>query len=300
VASPRPWLAAVALAAAATGLVDVSITRAQPAGATIDAARTATPVATATPTPTPTASSPSVAVERPAWTRAAVATIWVKPNRPRPVDHPALLRRPRIARWIDDMTLAQRRDLTDRVMTQTLRGERVEVQRTRSDGWSKVRLPVQTGSAFPTGIIGWVPSRQLSAAPVEAATPALVPRSERTGARVVRIARGYLGVRYLWGGMSAHGIDCSGLTYQVYRRVGRTLPRDAADQSRLGRPVGRHHLRRGDLVFFGPGGWRTIHHVGIYAGHGNVLHAPFTGSRVQITPLHAWSDYWGARRYLRR
>ncbi|HEU5034455.1 MAG TPA: NlpC/P60 family protein [Mycobacteriales bacterium] len=296
-ASPRPWLAAVALAAAAAGLVDVTITRAEPAGATTDAARAVT--VPTTPTPAATASSaPSVPVERPAWARANVATIWVKPNRPRPVDRPALLRHPRIARWIDDMTLAQRRDLTDRVMTQVLRGERVEVQRTRSDGWSRVRLPTQTGSAFPTGIIGWVPSRQLSASPVETATPAVVRRSERTGARVVQIARDYLGVRYLWGGMSSHGIDCSGLTYQVYRRVGRTLPRDAADQARVGRPVGRHHLHRGDLVFFGPGGWRTIHHVGIYAGHGKVLHAPFTGSRVQITPLRAWSDYWGARRYL--
>ena len=98
--------------------------------------------------------------------------------------------------------------------------------------------------------------------------------------------------------MTPAGIDCSGLTYRVFRALGRTLPRDAADQSRLGRHVRRKSLRPGDLVFFGPGARATIHHVGIYVGHGRVLHAPHTGSTVRISPLRSWHDYWGARRLL--
>jgi cell wall-associated NlpC family hydrolase len=190
---------------------------------------------------------------------------------------------------VQRQTLAQREGLTGRVLTQAVRGETVQVLRERA-GWSRVRLPQQRGSYFRDGIVGWVPSRQLSAQ---------APRGDhRTRARggALTVARRYLGVRYLWGGMTRAGIDCSGLTYQAFRAVGRTLPRDAADQSQVGRPVSRKQLRPGDLVFFGPGSWKTIHHVGIYAGDGQVLHAPHTGSAVQLTPLTAWNDYWGARR----
>lgn len=289
----RVVTAAAALSVAAAGVVAAAAPSPDPAAPQTRAVADAAPAhpaavrraATTATTPTP------------GWARASVATVWVKPNRTRPVDHPALLRHPRIARWIDHMSMRQRLDMADRVMTQALRGERLVILRSRSDGWSRVRLPAQTGSAFPTGIIGWVPTRQLSRSAVAPTATAAVG-AHPGGRRVVRLARDFLGVRYLWGGMSHHGIDCSGLTYQVYREVGRTLPRDAADQSRHGKPVKRRNLHRGDLVFFGPGGWRTIHHVGIYAGHGRVLHAPHTGSRVQITPLRAWSDYWGARRYL--
>ena len=236
---------------------------------------------------------------RPTWVAATVATVWLKPGRTRPVDRPALRAHPRIARWISDQSLRQRNDLTDRVLTQGLHGEQLVLLGARP-GWSKVRLPDQRGSYFRRGIIGWIPTRQLTHdKPTHHVLPGAM-HEHRSGRAAVRLARGYLGIRYLWGGMSQRGIDCSGLTYRVYRQLGHVLPRDAADQSRLGKRVGRHHLRPGDLVFFGPGSWQTIHHVGIYAGHGRVLNAPHTGARVRITPLRAWprSDYWGARRIL--
>ena len=99
--------------------------------------------------------------------------------------------------------------------------------------------------------------------------------------------------------MTSYGIDCSGLTYLAFRPMGVTLPRDAADQALVGYAVARKHLLPGDLVFFGTGAHVNIHHVGIYIGHGLVLHAPHTGSTVRITPLSTWSDYWGARRIIR-
>jgi len=201
--------------------------------------------------------------------------------------------KPDMRAWGHRLTVAQRLDLNGRLMTQALHGDRVAVIQS-GRGWSLIRLEAQTGGAFPRGIIGYVPSAQLSNTPISR------PRAGRHSATTaLSVARRYLGVSYLWAGMSHYGIDCSGLTYVAYRAAGVTLPRDAADQARIGMPVGWRHLKPGDLVFFGRGARTNIHHVGIYLGRGLVLHAPHTGARVRITPLSSWSDYWGARRIIR-
>jgi len=121
-----------------------------------------------------------------------------------------------------------------------------------------------------------------------------------TGAAVVRVAKRFLGLAYLWGGTSGFGFDCSGFTYSVYRRFGIELPRDADRQAVNGTPVPAGHLRAGDLVFLaGPGGSGAIHHVAIFIGSGEVIDAPGTGRTVRIVPLSALADeYAGARRYL--
>lgn len=264
------------------------------AGGAADALATAGPVARVALRAGTATGATAVATQH-VWVSAGVATVWVKPSRTRKVDAPALRARPDIPHWINRQTLRQRLDLGPRVMTQALHGDKL-VRLAHRDGWSKVVLPDQTGSKFPDGIVGWIPTRQLSTSRVRHAVlhPGIVPHG--TGRTVLRRARDYLGVRYLWGGMSRAGLDCSGLTYRVFRSLGVVLPRDAADQSKVGVPVKRRDLRKGDLVFFGTGGWAQIHHVGIYAGGGRVLHAPYTGTTVQLTPLHKWSDYWGARR----
>lgn len=228
-----------------------------------------------------------------AWVRPAVVNVWEHRTSPRPVDRVTMSAAPNMRAWAHHLTVAQRLDLNGRLMTQAVHGDRVAVVQS-GRGWSLVRLESQTGGAFPRGIVGFVPSAQLSNTPI--ATPKHT--GKRDVATVIATARRYLGVSYLWAGMSRYGIDCSGLTYVAFRAAGITLPRDAADQARLGMPIGRRHLRAGDLVFFGRGVRTNIHHVGIYLGRGLVLHAPHTGARVTITPLAAWSDYWGARRII--
>ena len=230
------------------------------------------------------------------WVRSAVATVWLHPHSARPADRPALRAHPSISRWIARVPLQVRENFDRRVLTQAVRGEPLTVVR-RSLGWTKVRLLQQRGSFFRQGIPGWVPTRQLSAKPVVGHAYDPVVRRP-TAAAELHVARSYLGTPYLWGGMTQAGIDCSGLTYRVFRALGRTLPRDAADQSRLGRRVARRALRRGDLVFFGPGARSTIHHVGIYVGEGRMLHAPHTGTRVRVSNVSSVHDYWGARRLL--
>ncbi|HVX68837.1 MAG TPA: C40 family peptidase [Mycobacteriales bacterium] len=132
----------------------------------------------------------------------------------------------------------------------------------------------------------------------QSGTPAIKPSSRRVIAEATR----FLGLPYLWAGMTAWGYDCSGLTSAVYSQLGITLPRDAADQSLVGKQIRRSQLRVGDLVFFSHTSRRgDIHHVGIYAGHGKLLDAPYTGARVEIVSIrHSYlnAEYWGASRPL--
>ncbi|HEY0387412.1 MAG TPA: NlpC/P60 family protein [Gaiellales bacterium] len=113
------------------------------------------------------------------------------------------------------------------------------------------------------------------------------------GERAVALARAELGVPYVWGGESPSGFDCSGLVQYVYGRVGISLPRVASDQYRAGRHVSRSALRAGDLVFFD-----GLGHVGLYIGRGRFIHAPHTGTVVQISSLTGWyaDTYVGATR----
>ena len=123
------------------------------------------------------------------------------------------------------------------------------------------------------------------------------PKNEQAslGRRAVRIAAGELGVPYRYGGSTPSGFDCSGLVAYVYGRLGVSLPHNAAAQYAFGRAVDRSHLRPGDLVFF-----HGLGHVGVYIGHGRIIHAPQSGERVEIQSLASRSgNVEGARRLAR-
>jgi gamma-D-glutamyl-L-lysine dipeptidyl-peptidase len=109
-----------------------------------------------------------------------------------------------------------------------------------------------------------------------------------SGERLIEEASLFLGLEYLWGGMSAWGFDCSGFAYSIHKRFGITIPRDADDQFFASTPISREDLRSGDLVFFAHDkGEGAIHHVGFYVGDGKLVHAPQTGKSVETLDL--WS-----------
>jgi cell wall-associated NlpC family hydrolase len=128
---------------------------------------------------------------------------------------------------------------------------------------------------------------------------AAAPRPRAGEADLVATARRFLGVPYLWGGMSAQGLDCSGLVSQVYAAHGVTLPRDADLQfdDPAAAPVDKAQLRPGDLVFFGKS---KVTHVGMYVGDGRFINATtYTTPMVREDRLDDphWTElYRGARR----
>lgn len=123
--------------------------------------------------------------------------------------------------------------------------------------------------------------------------------------QVVAVALQYLGVPYVWGGSTPSGFDCSGFTQYCYRQVGVSLPRTSQSQYEAGQHIARGRLdllKPGDLVFFGTDGDAdAVHHVGMYVGDGNYVHAPYTGAVVRVDSLTARiaakADYVGASRF---
>ena len=121
------------------------------------------------------------------------------------------------------------------------------------------------------------------------------PALPRTGGSLVRAARSFTGLPYLWAGVSGFGVDCSGLTWVDYRAHGLVIPRDAGPQSGRGTAVRFADLRRGDLLFYASGG--MVVHVTLYAGRHRMVQAPHTGAAVETVPV-TLAGYAGARRYL--
>jgi len=107
--------------------------------------------------------------------------------------------------------------------------------------------------------------------------------SGTNGAELVATAGRFLGLRYLWGGMCAWSLDCSGLVHLVHRALGHRVPRDADDQQAAAMPIPVPEARAGDLYFLAAPG-KPAHHVGFVtnevAAPLTMLHAPETGQHV--------------------
>jgi gamma-D-glutamyl-L-lysine dipeptidyl-peptidase len=158
-------------------------------------------------------------------------------------------------------------------VTQALRGEPLALEE-RRDGWARVR----TAYDYP----GWVRAEHVEEGDGEL-------RADAAGT-AVDVARSYLGTRYLWGGMTAAGIDCSGLVHMSYRRLGRLVPRDADQQEDVAQEVAE--LEPGDLITYG----EPVDHIAFYVGDGRILHSTGRDEGIGVVE-EPEPEYLRARRH---
>ena len=243
--------------------------------------------------------------------RVPVANVWEAPNAGHlPLD-------PHV--WpTAQVSYAQRIALVGHMPTQVLYGETVRVLE-RRPGWTHIAVPDQPSPLDARGYPGWVRSWQLgttvkaplvvtaksatlangtevgfgSQVPAGAVPQAATRPLPHTRADIVRTAKEFLGLHYLWGGLSAWGYDCSGLTWAAYRAHGITIPRDADAQFAAGTPVALANVQPGDLLFYES---PVVGHVSMALGNGQMIEAPNSRSEVRIVPIRT-SDFRGARRF---
>ncbi|MDG9716195.1 NlpC/P60 family protein [Streptomyces sp. DH24] len=107
-------------------------------------------------------------------------------------------------------------------------------------------------------------------------------------------AQSKLGSPYVYGATGPSSFDCSGLTSWAYAQAGVSIPRTSEAQSQIGTRISSvGDLQVGDLVFF----FNDLHHVGLYAGNGQVIHAPRTGTVVRYESMNTIGGpfMWGVR-----
>ncbi|HHW31552.1 MAG TPA: SH3 domain-containing protein [Clostridiaceae bacterium] len=192
--------------------------------------------------------------------------------------------------------------LSSKVITMRSSGARFEVYDKQGD-WYKIMLE--------DGTYGWVYGQYISFREgTETSRGGQDVRDNNSGGhsslgeKIVQYAKQYLGVKYVYGGSSPKGFDCSGFVQYVFKNFGINLERVAANQAKHGTKVDKANLRIGDLVFFDTnGGMNSIEHVGIYIGGGNFIHASSASGVRQVTISDLTSGYYsktymGARRYI--
>lgn len=101
---------------------------------------------------------------------------------------------------------------------------------------------------------------------------------------ICEYARQFVGNPYVWGGTSlTKGADCSGFTLSVYRKYGVSLPHSSKAQANCGTRIDVSEVQPGDLVFYGG---KNIHHVAMYIGNGQVVHAQSAKTGIVVTSMY--------------
>lgn len=148
-------------------------------------------------------------------------------------------------------------------------GTRVSVA-SKKDGLAKVALPDGTTIKLRISALKKISNSR---------------KTKVTGREVTKEAKKFLGVPYLWGGISPSGFDCSGLVQTIFSRFGYRLPRDCKDQVKCGRKILRSDIAIGDLLFF-------KRHVAMALSADNFIHCTLSGGGVRISSmLQQKADY---------
>lgn len=155
--------------------------------------------------------------------------------------------------------------------------------------WAKIR----TGS----GVTGYVLAKYL----VAVGSDTVSRGAEGLAEELIDVAMSLRGVRYVYGGMSTKGFDCSGFVGYCYDRIGIDTPRSSHEFAGVGTKIARDALRPGDVLLWDTDGSRrtNISHVGIYLGNDKFIHASTSLGKVVVASVSGYqAKYLGARRLL--
>lgn len=164
---------------------------------------------------------------------------------------------------------------------------------------SKTRFAYQV--LKPNGKKSWISKKDVKVYKSKKSIP------KPTGKKILKKAKKFIGLPYLWAGASGFGFDCSGFVFTLYQSFGITIPRDSGPQYKDKNSIKIskekiQDLKPGDLLFFArEKGKGKVHHVGMYVGNGRMIHSPNSKKSIEIIPLNTpgyFEEYVGGSRYL--
>lgn len=200
-----------------------------------------------------------------------------------------------------ESTIADRQKLADSINGDLKAAVEAEQQRRAAAAEAKARAEAQaaaaraaaarrspavvgrttTGTSSGSGSTSTSPQTDVvsvPAAPAASPPPANAPTA-------VRVALEQQGDPYVWAAAGPNSFDCSGLVMYAYAAAGVSLPHSSRALRAMARSISADELQPGDLVF----GGSPVHHVGIYIGNGQMVHAPHSGDVVKVSSMYGTS-----------
>lgn len=257
---------------------------ATPVAATVPAAAPESPSATAAATTAETAAAASSAAT-PAASPAASPAVSPAAS---PAASPEAAKEKTAEVDANSLNIRETASAESKKLGELVRGNAV-VLLDKTGEWAKIRT---TG-----GTTGYVLAKYLAAE-----GKAVSRGSESKADALIEAALSLKGVRYVHGGYSKKGTDCSGFVKMAFAKVGITTPRGSSAYASAGVKVSRANLQPGDVVCFDSDGSRVtnVSHVGIYLGNDLFIHASSTKGKVVVATFSTYQEkYLGARRFIR-
>ncbi len=188
---------------------------------------------------------------------------------------------------------------SSKVISSLKEGTDVQILDTLNE-WHKIKVGSKVGYVSKKFVSSAANSAKTSRS-TEAATFVSDDDDSQVG-RIIAYAKRFIGVRYVYGGKSPSGFDCSGYVGYVYKNFGVSLNSSASSMYSNGTRVSKTALRAGDLLFFDASSRKSageIDHVGIYLGNNQFIHASTSNGKVLIQCLSEYrGTYIGAKRVI--
>jgi cell wall-associated NlpC family hydrolase len=172
-------------------------------------------------------------------------------------------------------------------------GDKVQFLETKGE-WSRIKTSGNVEGYVQTKYV--VNSQKLVS---RAETPPQ-PHNSDLASEVLEYAQKFVGVKYVYGGKSPKGFDCSGFTQYVFEHFDIMVPRSAAEYDGIGTKISRSDIKPGDLVLLDRYWNNELGHVGIYIGNDKIIHASSRKGKIVIASLSEYTKYSGALMGIRR